>query len=106
MNTPLKIKFERRGGFSGIPLRVSLEAKDLPLDAQVQLRKMLQTGPFERTRSNPSISGPDRFVYHLTVINEDEEYTFEFRESEIPEEVRPLVEYLNHAARLARRPSQ
>ncbi len=106
MNTPLKIKFERHGGFSGIPLRVYLEEKDLPLDAQVQLRKMLQTRSFARTRSKTSVSGADRFIYHLTVINEDEEHTFEFRESEMPEDVRPLVEYLNQAARRARRPSQ
>ncbi|MBO9367161.1 MAG: hypothetical protein J7555_00210 [Chloroflexi bacterium] len=102
MNTPLKIRFERRGGFTGIPLRIHLEEKDLPIEAQMRLRELLQAHALER-HSRPSTVGADRFTYHLTVINEDQEHTFEFSESEMSEEVRSLVEYLSQAARRARR---
>ncbi len=105
MNAPLKIKFERSGGFSSIPLRFALDGKDLPGEEQTRLREMLhQAGIFERPWLTASTrSGADRFVYRITVEDGDAERTLEFCESEMPAEVRPLVDYLNLLARRARR---
>ncbi|MEJ5239635.1 MAG: protealysin inhibitor emfourin [Anaerolineales bacterium] len=104
MNAPLKIKFERSGGFTGIPLRFALDGKDLPHEEQTRLLEMLhQAGIFERSRlGTRTRSGADRFVYRITVEDGDAERTLEFCESEMPAEVRPLVDYLNLLARRAR----
>lgn len=105
MNAPLKIKFERSGGFTGIPLRLALDGEELPAEEQTRLLEMLhQAGLLEGHPLNTATrSGADRFVYRITVESEEKKHTVEFCESEMPTEVRPLVEYLNLLARRARR---
>lgn len=104
MNAPLKIQFERSGGFAGIKIRFSLEEKDLSPEERERLLEMLQqAGVFNQPKLRTSPSGVDRFTYRLTVANGGKVHTIEVDESNMPQEMRPLVEYLNLMVRRALR---
>ncbi|MFO3797064.1 MAG: protealysin inhibitor emfourin [Anaerolineales bacterium] len=107
MNAPLKIQFERSGGFAGMKIRFSLDEKDLSAEERERLLEMLrQAGVFDQPRLPIPPSGADRFTYRLTIANRGEVYTIEVDEDSMPQEMRPLVEYLNLKARRALRPSR
>lgn len=107
MNAPLKIQFERSGGFAGMRIRFSLEEKDLSAEERERLLEMLQqAGVFNQPRLQTSPSGVDRFTYRLTIANGGEVHTIEVDEGNMPQEMRPLVEYLNLMARRALRTSR
>lgn len=103
MNAPLKIQFERSGGFAGMKIRFLLEDKDLSEDEREQLWEMLQQAKIfnKKPQAKPLHASIDRFTYRLTVANGDQEYMIEMEEGNIPQEMRPLLEYLNLRARQA-----
>lgn len=103
MNAPLKIQFERSGGFAGMKIRFLLEDKDLSEDEREQLWEMLQQAKIfnKKLQAKPLHPSIDRFTYRLTVANGDQEYMIEVEEGNIPQEMRPLLEYLNLRARQA-----
>lgn len=97
----MRIRFERSGGFAGIRLSRVFDSKDLlPSDAN-QLASLIERSHFfELPPELKCVSpGVDRFQYRLTVEDEQRISTVEASEASVPEEMRPLIDWLTRRSR-------
>jgi hypothetical protein len=97
----MRLFFERTGGFAGMKLQRALDSKDLPPGDVKQLGALLRKSRFfdlppELKTSSP---GPDRFHYKLTIENEAGIRTVEGSDASVPEEMRPLIDWLTRFSR-------
>lgn len=97
----MRITFERTGGFAGITRKTTVdtttlpakEAKELPL--LVEVADLFQL-PAQIPSPNPQ---SDRFQYRLTVEDNGKQHTVTVSEAALPGTLRPLIEWLNNAAK-------
>jgi hypothetical protein len=97
----MRIVFERTGGFTGLKLKTSLDEASLPPPLVRRLHKLLDQSRFFELplRIEPRILRADRFQYRLTVEKDNCVHTVHASEDTLPQELRPLVEWLIEAAR-------
>ena len=100
----MHIKFERSGGFTGRPLTTSFDTDDLPESTANDLRALVQKVDFSKLANNlqSNNNAPDQFAYTITVQSQDSQHTVVTNDSSAPEELKPLIDFLNQLARSQR----
>ena len=96
----MQITLERSGGFTGIPLTITVDTASLSPDQATQLRHLVEAADFFHLPAAPSTPAqPDRFEYEVTVQEGDRKHTLTFGEVAVPEALRPLLNWLMETAR-------
>ncbi len=99
----MKLHFERSGGFAGLRQTHDIGPADLTPEDSTELNRLIDSShffdlPTQLRAANP---GADRFQYKLGLNTGDREHTVELDDAAVPENVRPL---LNWVAAKARKP--
>lgn len=65
----MRIRFERSGGFTNIPLRAQLDSDQMPRDRAQELERLVERArPFDQpAESSPAATTPDDFQYEMTI---------------------------------------
>ncbi len=101
----MQIDFERSGGFTGIPLTVSVDTDTLSANEAYELKELVTVSNFfsQPAKITPSTAGgADQFSYKLTVKENRRQHTVETNEASAPAMLRPLLQRLTKMARSAR----
>jgi len=95
----MQIEFERSGGFTGIPLKRSISAKDLTSEEQARLQELIQSaGFFDLPAVIRSTSpGADRFQYNISIESNERNHSVQIDEAAVPTQLRPLIAWLQNA---------
>jgi hypothetical protein len=95
------ISFERSGGFTGIPVKCSIDSSILPAEEFKKFSEMIDKIDFKNLSGNKNFSAgyPDQVDYKLDIRIEGDKYSFEFREQSMPTEIKPLIKGLELWAR-------
>ena len=95
------IWFERSGGFTGISTSVEIDSQLLSPDESKELKQLIDQSDFFKLGKNDTIqvSMPDQFQYTITIEQQGEKRTVEFSDSTVPDDMRPLLNYLSQKAR-------
>jgi hypothetical protein len=99
----MKIQLERSGGFTGIPLRSSIDTDLLESDESKNLTAMVESAGFFDlpARIPPANVGADRFSYKLTIDDKARSHSVEFNEANAPESLSSLIQRVTLLARSA-----
>ncbi|MBW4469762.1 MAG: hypothetical protein KME45_05085 [Stenomitos rutilans HA7619-LM2] len=95
----MHITLERSGGFTGMPLTITVDTATLAPDQIAQLRHLIEAADFFHVSASSMQAQPDRFEYEITVQDGDRTHTIAFGEAAIPEPLKPLVHWLMDARR-------
>jgi hypothetical protein len=96
----VRIDFERRGGFTAVPLRTSVDTAALPPDEAHQFEQLVEdANVFSLASQTPQAGGADQFQYNLTVSQGATQHAISLGESQVPESLRPLLVRLTALAR-------
>ena len=100
------LTFERSGGFTAIPLRLTVDTEDLDVQESTMLHSQIEAADFFNLTNQEPASGRgyDRFTFKLTVQNDQQNHTIEIGDLNIPEPLQPLIDQLSAMARSKRRP--
>lgn len=100
------ISFERSGGFTGIPVKCSIDSSILPAEEFKEFSEMIDKIDFKNLSGNKNSSAgyPDQTVYKLDINIEGDKHSFDFREQSISEEIRTLIRGLERIARNHNKP--
>ena len=91
----MRIVFERTGGFIGRSIRLDLDLDELPPDQALTLKRLIEESEFFTLTESPSKKiMADGFSYSLTINNGKNEKTIHLSETNIPNNLRPLLENL------------
>jgi hypothetical protein len=92
----MRISLERTGGFAGRRVQIDLDSRSLPAARARQLRSLLARSRFFDlpVLLDSGASGADRFHYRVTVEEDDRSHTVEAGEAAIPNNMRPLLDWL------------
>jgi hypothetical protein len=95
----MRILFERTGGFAGRKVEGILDCSALPLAQAHQLSELLRKSRFFDLPTALKVPDPgaDRFLYKITVENENGLHTVEASDASVPGEMRPLLDYLTRS---------
>ena len=95
------ISFERSGGFTGISTSVEIDSQLLSYDESEELKKLIDQSDFFKWSKNDTIqvSMPDQFQYTITIEQQGEKRTVVFSDITMPDNMRPLINYLSQKAR-------
>lgn len=95
----MHISLDQHGGFAGIPMRREVDTATLPAEEAAILEALVtKADVFARADSKPSLQrrGFDMQRYLLVVEDGDRTRTLHLEDGSIPEEVKPLMAYLQH----------
>lgn len=96
----MRIVFERTGGLMGRKIGMSLNLADLPPDQAGTLKRLVDESNFFKLKEIPPTSpSPDGFTYSITVETEKNQRTIHASETNLPQALRPLIDYLQSLAR-------
>lgn len=100
-----KLYFERSGGFAGMLLKVEFYSSDLPTEEKEKLIALLDNARFFELNTDTvtANSHPDQFQYKISIENKDSTHTVLLAENQVPENWRPLIQYLSRRARMPRK---
>ena len=95
------ITFERTGGFAGISRKTIVDSANLPPQEAQKLLLLVEVADLFRlpTQICASNNQSDRFQYDLTVEDNGKRHTVTVSEAALPGTLRPLIEWLNNAAK-------
>ena len=98
----MKIFLKRLGGFTGIPVIISIDTDQLDPQTKKILEEMVASTQFfslppKIQSANP---GADRFVYRITVEALDASHTVEVSEASMPEGLQSLIQRVTLIGRL------
>jgi hypothetical protein len=97
----MKYTLERSGGFTGIPMRVTLDSQTLDPQEREALDALVETSGFfalPEKITTPS-PGADRFNYRLSIEGSGRSHTVDVAEGAIPASLRPLIQRLTELGR-------
>ncbi len=97
----MRVYLERTGGFAGMPRTTKVDTVDISQETAKQLPQLLLESDFFNLPAyidSPSPK-PDRFNYMLTVEDDGKTHTVSVGESAVPENLKPLISWVNNAAR-------
>lgn len=99
------IYFERTGGFAGIRTEITIDSKTLVPEEKKKLDSLISHSAFLdfNTLNNDTLQHPDGFTYTITYKTTDLQHKVEIGESQIPDAMKPLVNFLNQKARALRK---
>ena len=94
----MQITLKRSGGFTGIPLTITVDTATLSPDIATQLHHFVETADFFHLPVSGAMPAqPDRFEYEVTVQEGDRKHTVTFGEAAVLEPLRPLLHWLMEA---------
>jgi|ERR1700694_1326632 len=95
----MRIDFERSGGFTGIPLRHSINTEELPAGEQEKLAELIQAARFFDLPAVIRSTGPgaDRFQYKISLDADEGKHTVEIDEAAVPSQLQPLIAWIQAA---------
>ncbi|MGB8702966.1 MAG: protealysin inhibitor emfourin [Thermosynechococcaceae cyanobacterium] len=97
---PMHISLKRTGGFTGVPLTVSVDTATLSPAESAQLQQMVETADFFQLPSTFSATPqPDRFQYQITIEEPGHRHSVTVGETAVPPNLKPLINWLMDAAR-------
>jgi hypothetical protein len=95
MSEPLRVTFERSGGFMGAPIGTTVDSASLkPEEAQQIARWLTDAHFFDLPGTMTSPAAVDRFQYDIQVQFGAKHHTLNASESALPDGLRPLVSWL------------
>ncbi len=94
----LRVSYRRSGGIAGLDFAVDAAASDVLDDDQVSLAQRLLDQPPPSSAASEAPAGADRFSYRLHLTDGEQEHSFSWAESDVPDEVRPLLTALHRRA--------
>jgi len=96
----MQITVERSGGFTGMPLTLSIDTAHLAPEQATHLRHLVEAADFFHLPATVSVPAqPDRFEYEVTVREGDRKHTVTVGEAAMPERLKPLLAWVIEAAR-------
>ena len=102
----MKIQLKRTGGFTGIPLNVTIDTDQYEEEERKTLAELVEAAQFfslpEKIQS--ASPGADRFQYRITVETPEKSHTVEVGESAAPDPLQSLIMRVNSLWREARKP--
>ena len=98
------IEYERSGGFTAIPMHLSVDSSALEPAARENLEGLVARAHFfDLNAKIPVVAGgADRFHYKVTIQDDNRNNTVECGETNLPPELQPLIQQLNLIARTNR----
>ena len=95
------VKFERTGGFAGLPLRATIESSSLQADQLDSLHRLLEETQFFELpeQMDAPCVGTDRFCYRVFVEDGERQHTIQASEEAVPDQLWPLLKWLTQQAR-------
>ncbi len=91
----MQITVERSGGFTGLPLTITVDTADLSPDQAAQLRGLVEAVDFFHLPTTLAAPPqPDRFDYEITIQEGDRTHTHTVGEAAIPEPLRLLLTWI------------
>jgi hypothetical protein len=90
----MRINIIRSGGFTGIPVEVTLDEKDLPAQEADEIQTAVRESQFFAlpTKLPDHSGGADNFNYTITVEDVGRAHTVVGSESALPEALKKLVQ--------------
>jgi hypothetical protein len=95
----MRIDFTRSGGFTGIPLRKTLDTDTLPAEEGQELQRLVDGADFFGLPEMLRSGGADKRQYKITIERDGKTHAVEMDERAIPATLKPLVTKLETAAR-------
>ncbi|XGV95156.1 MAG: protealysin inhibitor emfourin [Leptolyngbya sp. BL-A-14] len=90
----MHVTLERSGGFTGIPLTLTLDTATLSSEQVTQLRHLVEVADFFHVSAPPIQGQPDRFEYTITIQDGDRVRTITVGEAAMPEPMKTLLQWL------------
>jgi hypothetical protein len=97
----VKIDFVRSGGFGGLRLSLTLDTEGLPVEEASRIRQLVDSAGFFDLDQVPreAATERDRFEYRVAIESQVwGSHAVLLPESRIPDDMRPLLDYLTGAA--------
>ncbi len=97
----MKIHYERSGGFTGIPVKITVDTDTLPEET---VKGFLEAFSASRFFDLPEkliqpATGSDQYTYHLTVDDDARHHAVEMGDSAVPAPLQPVLRQLTLLAR-------
>jgi hypothetical protein len=91
----VRVELERTGGFTGRPVRVTLDSRQLPPADAAQLVALVAAVDLDGLggADRPAV-GADLMRYALTIVRGDDRWTGTVSDPHIPASLRPLLQFL------------
>jgi hypothetical protein len=91
----MRISLERRGGVTGMPMRVTIDTSMLSPEQIVQLNHLITaTNFFDLSDRLAAVPHPDRFQYRITIEDAYRTHSVTISETVINDTLRPLLAWL------------
>lgn len=91
----MQITLIRTGGYTGIPLTVTVNTMTLAAEEAHHLHQLIEAADFFRLPGAIATSAQtDRYEYEITVESGDRTHTVTFAETSIPDSLRSLLQWL------------
>jgi len=98
----LRIRFTRHGGFTGIPLNVTVDTDSLSTEQIATLRRLLEDAKFFELPATAGSRGADQFQYRIAVEAGSRRHQIEVGDQSMPDSLEPLIEFLTDLGRPSR----
>jgi len=97
----VRVEYIRSGGVAGVTLRGSVDTSRLPADEARRLTELVDAVDFAALVAHPPAPArvPDRFQYDLVVERGPDRYELALGESQVPPELRPLLDRMTAIAK-------
>ena len=96
----MTISFERSGGFTGVPLKYSVNSDDLSESDRNELEQLVNAADFfelpEQIKAPPGAA--DVFQFDITLNDGGREHKVEVDQTVVPEKLNPLLKWLTARA--------
>ncbi|WDT77616.1 MAG: hypothetical protein MPW16_10445 [Candidatus Manganitrophus sp.] len=94
-----EIRFERSGGVAGIRTISTIHSGSLPEEERKHLRSLIdRSGFFGLPEEIIGPPRPDEFLYAITIESDGKTHTVRTTDTTAPEQLKPLIEWLNETA--------
>lgn len=96
----MRVTLEQSGGFAGLLIDKTIDTKDLSASEAQQLEELVRASNFFQLNSIvEAFPQPDRFGYTLTIEMNGRTHSLEMSETNMPEAVRPIVDWVQKRSR-------
>ncbi len=103
INSPMKIKFRQSGGYAGLTKGCEINTELLSAEEAQELKSLVDQSGILEAESKKSPNVADAFNYNLVIETIKKTYRLSFDEQSLPEEVIPLIDFLEDCSDYIRR---
>jgi hypothetical protein len=100
-----KLALRRTGGLAGLPVEAEVDTSELAPDERERVLQALDQTDLHRLAGAPDAPGSarDEFTYEIRVRRGDDAHALTFRDSQMPDDLAPVLDALVDRARPAPR---